>query len=89
MTKLELIERISEHNDIESKASASRILGHTIETILTEIKDGGNVNISGFGNFSSVAVPEKSGTAMGHDYTSAAHNKMKFKTAAKAKRFVA
>jgi len=85
MTKKELIERISESNDIVegTKAGASRVLALIIDTITEEVSKGNSVDISGLGKFYPHNQAEKTGTIPGTDktYISPAKVVPKFKAA--------
>lgn len=70
-TKKELIERISESNDIVdgTKAGASRVLELIIDTVLEQVAKGSSVDISGLGKFYPHNQAEKTGTVPGTDKT--------------------
>ena len=55
MTKQDLILRVYESNDVETKAAAERILDLIVDTIRGEVIAGNSVSIRGFGTFSNVA----------------------------------
>lgn len=55
MTKQDLILRVYESNDVETKAAAERILDLIVDAIKEEVIAGNSVSIRGFGTFSNVA----------------------------------
>lgn len=91
MTKAEFIEQLTLSDDIESKASATRITELAIDIISKALASGDNVDLSGLGNFSAQLQKGKSGKVPGTDKTYTTQDKMvpKFKASAKLKRTVA
>ena len=49
-TKANLVERLTESNDVESKAAATRIVESLFETIRAEVANGTTVMLAGFIN---------------------------------------
>lgn len=90
MNKLELIDRLSAHDDVGSKVKAGRVLDYIIGEIVTEVASGNNVNIGGFGRFSKKITPARSYLAPGQSSATQVpeHGIMKFKPSEKAKRTV-
>jgi len=84
-TKKELIERVSESNDIVdgTKAGAARVVELFIATVLEQVSKGNSVDISGLGKFYPHNQAEKTGKVPGTDkvYTSPAKVIPKFKAA--------
>ena len=62
-SKADLIERILESNDIETKAAATRVLALIIDTITERLVAGDQVNISGLCNFKPAIKAARSGTS--------------------------
>ena len=81
MTKAEFIELVKEKGGYESKAAAEQAIKAVTEAIVEALKRKENVTLVGFGTFSTVDVPEKSGKVPGTDktYTKPAHTAPKFK----------
>ena len=91
MTKAELIEQLALHNDIEggTKAAAGRVLEFIIDTIATELANGNDVDLSGFGSFKTSTQAARTGKAMGVEYSTPAKRVAKFRPSAPLKRLIA
>ena len=91
MTKAELVKRLSESNDFESNAAASRTVELFISIITEEVKSGNEVIISGLGKFYPATQSARSGTSTltGKPFSSPAKQVPKFKAAAPFKTAVA
>ena len=92
MTKRELIVRLTELNDIESKAAAGRVLDYLIDTITAEVTAGNEVALGqNFGKFVPSTQAARSGVnAMtGKPFDSPAKQVIKFKPSAALKRAIA
>lgn len=90
VTREELIDRMSLHDDIGSKAAAGRILDFITDTIATTVKAGGSLYLGqSFGGFKAAIQAEKSGVALGKSYTTPAKTVIKFRPSSKLKDFVA
>ncbi len=81
MKKDEFVELVKEKGGYESKAAAERAIKAFTEAVTEALKQKKSVTLVGFGTFSTVEVPEKSGKVPGTDrtYTKAAHTAPKFK----------
>ncbi|ADV45733.1 HU family DNA-binding protein [Nitratifractor salsuginis] len=81
MTKAEFVELVQEKGGYESKAAAEKAIKAFTEAIEEALKRKETVTLVGFGTFSTVEVPEKSGKVPGTDktYTKPAHTAPKFK----------
>ena len=81
MTKAEFVELIKEKGEFSSKAAAESAVKAFLDSITDVLVKGDSVTFVGFGTFSAVDVPEKSGKIPGSDktYTKAAHKAPKFK----------
>jgi len=91
MTKSEFVELIKEKGEYSSKAAAEVALKAFLESITEVLSKGDSVTFVGFGTFSAVDVPEKSGKIPGSDktYTKPAHKAPKFKAGKNLKESVA
>ncbi|NPA50183.1 MAG: HU family DNA-binding protein [Epsilonproteobacteria bacterium] len=91
MTKAEFIELIKEKGGFESKAAAERATNAFLESITEVLKKGDSIAFVGFGTFSVVDVPEKSGKVPGSNktYFKPAHKAPKFKAGKYLKEAVA
>jgi len=87
-SKADLIVRITELNDVESKAAATRILEHIITTISDELAAGNEVALSGLCNFKLANQAPKSGVAAGVPYETPAKRVVRIRPAAKLKQKV-
>jgi len=81
MTKAEFVELMKEKGEFQSKAATENALKAFLETVTEVLAKGDSVTFVGFGTFSAVDVPEKSGKIPGSDktYTKPAHKAPKFK----------
>jgi len=81
MTKSEFVELVQKNGEFESKAAAERAVKAFIAAVTEALVNKETVSLVGFGTFSTVDVPEKSGKVPGTDktYTKAAHTAPKFK----------
>lgn len=91
MNRQQLIDRLIELDDIESKASANRILDHLTDTITETIKSGEEVYLGqSFGGFKPATQSARSGkTALGAVYSTPAKTVIKFKPSTKLKEWIA
>jgi len=92
MKKAELIIRLAELDDIESKAAATRIYDTLVDTIVAELKAGNSVELGQkLGTFKIAQQAAKTGTVPGTDktYSTPAKNVVKFRPSAGLKREVA
>ena len=87
-SKADLVERVTELNDIESKAAASRVIEHIIDTISNELVAGNDVALSGLCNFKLANQAAKSGVAAGTPYESPAKRVVRIRPAAQLKQKV-
>jgi nucleoid DNA-binding protein len=90
MNKKQLISRISESNDLESKAAATRVLD-LITNIITEQIALGNEVVLGqnIGKFVQATQKAKSGTMNGKAWATDAKHTVRFKVSASFKKLVA
>jgi DNA-binding protein HU-beta len=88
MNKAELINRIAELDDIESKAAATRVIECLIGTVTGEVAEGNEVVISGLGKFYPHVQAAKSGTMNGKAWESQEKRVPKFKAASAFKQAV-
>jgi len=81
MKKDEFVELVKEKGGYESKAAAEKAIKAFTEAVMEALKQKKSVTLVGFGTFSTVEVPEKSGKVPGTDrtYTKPAHTAPKFK----------
>jgi DNA-binding protein HU-beta len=81
MTKAEFVELVQAKGEYESKVAAERAVKAFIDAVTEALTKKESVSLVGFGTFSTVEVPEKSGTVPGTDktYTKPAHTAPKFK----------
>ncbi len=81
MTKAEFVELYKQKGDFPSKAAAEKALKAFLDSITEVLVKGDSVTFVGFGTFSAVDVPQKSGKIPGTDktYTKPAHKAPKFK----------
>ncbi len=81
MTKAEFVELIKEKGEFTSKVAAENAVKAFLDSITEVLVKGDSVTFVGFGTFSAVDVPEKSGKIPGTDktYTKPAHKAPKFK----------
>ena len=92
MKYAELINRIAELDDIESKSAAKRVIGELLNIIQTEITNGNEVSLSSkFGKFVPSTQKARSGTnaLTGKPYSSPEKQIIKFKASAALKKAVA
>lgn len=80
MTKTELVAKIAEETGV-TKAVADTVIKSSIGIITEAMKSGDDVSFVGFGTFSSVDKPERTGKnpSTGEPITIAAHKAAKFK----------
>lgn len=89
MTKSEFITQLTELDDIESKASAERILAHAKSIIKSELAAGNEVALgTDFGTFKPTTRSARSGVnpSTGAKIQIAASNTVKFNVSASFKR---
>ncbi|WP_456434036.1 HU family DNA-binding protein [Nitratifractor sp.] len=81
MTKAEFVELVKEKGGYESKAAAERAIKAFTDAVTEALSKKESVTLVGFGTFSTVDVPEKSGKVPGTNktYTKPAHTAPKFK----------
>ena len=81
MTKAEFVELLKEKGEFPSKAAAENAVKAFLESITEVLSKSDSVTFVGFGTFTTVDVPEKSGKIPGSDkiYTKPAHKAPKFK----------
>lgn len=85
MTKAELVAAMSEKACV-SKKDAEAVLKAFTEVVTEDLKNGGKVQLAGFGTFETAQVAERTGTIMmgdrkGEKYVTPAHTAPKFKAA--------
>ncbi len=87
MTKQELAQQVAANADI-SQAQAKDIIDATFDAITAELKNGGEVAVSGFGKFSVSKRAARDGRnpATGETIKIAASNGAKFSAAAALKK---
>lgn len=87
MTKQELAQKVAADADV-SQAQAKEIIDATFDAITSELKNGGEVAVSGFGKFSVTkrAAREGRNPATGETIKIAASNGAKFSAAAALKK---
>lgn len=83
MTKTELIAKVATSQGYTKKDTGA-VVDAVLATIVETVAAGEEVNLTGFGKFTSVDVAEKTGTIMmgerkGETYTTPAHKAPKFK----------
>ena len=90
MNKNELVNRIAESDDIESKAAAGRVLD-LITNVITEQVASGNEVVLGqnIGRFVQATQKAKSGTMNGKAWATDAKHTVRFKVSASFKKLVA
>lgn len=81
MTKSEFVELVQKNGEFESKAAAERAVKAFTDSVTEALTRGETVSLIGFGTFSTVEVPEKTGKipGSGKQYTKPAHIAPKFK----------
>jgi DNA-binding protein HU-beta len=81
MTKAEFVELVKEKGGYESKAAAEKAVKAFVDAVTEALTKKESVTLVGFGTFSTVDVPKKSGKVPGTDktYTKPAHTAPKFK----------
>ena len=91
MTKSEFVELVKQKGAYESKAAAENAIKAFTEAVTEALAKKESVTLVGFGTFSTVEVPEKSGKVPGTDrtYTKPAHTAPKFKIGKNLKEAVA
>lgn len=90
MTKIELIEKFSLYETMESKAEAERIFNHLMTIISTELVAGNSVALgNNFGEFKVTQQSARSGVALGVSYNTPAKNVPKFRASSALKLLVA
>jgi DNA-binding protein HU-beta len=88
LTRQDLLNKLSLHNDIPSKAAAGRILDTLTDLITNEIKDGGKVYFGKhFGGFEATTKAARSGKnhLTGKPYSVPSRRAIKFKPSTKLK----
>jgi len=91
MTKKELIEKFSLLDDFESNAAAQRALAYLIDIVTEELQRGYEVDVSGFGKFTTAIRKGKTGKVPGTNRTYTTQDKVvpKFRPSTKLKRKIA
>lgn len=84
-TKADLIDRLVELDDIESKAAASRVVELIFGTVKSEIGKRNEVKLAGFINLYPAIQPAKSGKIDGKAWTSAEKHVVRIKPTAQFK----
>ena len=81
MTKAEFVELVQEAGGYDTKAAAEKAVKAFTDAVTEALVKKESVSLVGFGTFSTVDVPEKTGKVPGTDktYTKAAHTAPKFK----------
>ena len=81
MTKAQFVELVQAAGEYPSKAAAETAINAFTEAVTQALSSKENISLVGFGTFSAVDVPERSGKVPGTDktYTKAAHTAPKFK----------
>ena len=81
MTKAEFVELVQKSGGYDTKAAAEKAVKAFTDAVTDALVKKESVSLVGFGTFSTVEVPEKSGKVPGTDktYTKAAHTAPKFK----------
>ena len=81
MTKAEFIELMQEVGEYKTKTEAEKAIKAFTGAVTKALVDKKSISFVGFGTFSTVEVPEKSGKVPGKDttYTKPAHTAPKFK----------
>jgi len=81
MTKAEFVDLVQEVGDYDTKAAAEKAVKAFTDAVTAALVKKESVSLVGFGTFSTVDVPEKTGKVPGTDktYTKAAHTAPKFK----------
>ena len=87
MTKAELIEKIAEKAGGRTKVDSELFLNSTLEAIQEVLKSGKNIPLVGFGTFSVVERPARTGKnpQTGKSIQIAASKTVKFKVGSKLK----
>lgn len=91
MTKADFVELVQKNGEFESKAAAERAVKAFVDSVTEALVKRETVSLIGFGSFSTIDVPEKSGKVPGTDktYTKAAHVSPRFKFGQTSKDLVA
>ena len=81
MTKAEFVELVQKVGDYDTKAAAEKAVKAFTDAVTEALVKKESVSLVGFGTFSTVEVPEKTGKIPGKDatYTKPAHTAPKFK----------
>ncbi len=81
MTKAEFVELVQKSGEYETKTAAERAVKAFIDAVTEALSKKESVSLVGFGTFSTVEVPEKTGKVPGTNktYTKPAHTAPKFK----------
>ena len=87
--KQDLINRVTELNDVESKAAATRIVEYIAATIVNEVAEGKQVDWSQLGSFKPATQGARKGIMNGKAWTSPAKGTVKFSAASNFKKAVA
>ena len=90
LNKQNLINTLAELGGVLDKKSANIIIDTLVDTILTETKAGGSVNIARLGKFTLAQRSTRTHTIPGTTTTvvKPAHSVIKFKPSITAKRFI-
>lgn len=89
LKRVDVIERLCELNDVETKAAATRILDYLLETITEEIKSGGEVYLGAhFGGFKAVTQPARTGVTHNVEWSTPEKTVIKFKPSSKLKNII-
>ena len=80
-TKADLVDRVTELDDIESKAAAKRVVELTIDLIKDQVVAGNKVDVSGLCSFTPAVQDARSGSMNGKAWTSPKKNVVKIKPA--------
>lgn len=81
MTKAQFVELVQKHGQYKTKKEAEKAVASFTESVTEALVAKESVALVGFGAFTAVEVPEKSGIIPGTDktYSKAAHTAPKFK----------
>jgi len=78
-TKADVVERITESNDIESKAAAKRVVELLIDTVKEQVIEGNKVDLSGLCSFTPAVQGARSGSIDGKSWSSPEKKVVKIK----------
>ena len=88
-SKADLVSRVLELDTFETKKSASEVVELIIHTIVNEVAEGTQVNVSGLGSFKPATQGARKGTMNGKAWTSPAKSTVKFSASANFKKALA